>query len=310
MSISRLRVSVLLFVAVAGIGTAVAEPNVSVARLRAVSDALNVVSVKVNGAGPFEFVLDTGSTSTTIDSELAARLRLVSTGSATSVSPWKSSAIPIVRADRLEVEKATVRDLDLSVERLDWLKSICPTAKGILGEDFLRNFDLLLDNRHHQLQMERVPGSLAEELTGERVPLTGHASHRPQLFPNRLILVIQVPELGPRELSVLLDSAANALMLFRSALQESQSSTEKGGREAVFDGGNRHQVFQHPTTALLVKGTVLRNVAVVSTEASEATDSDGLLPTGIFESIYISHSGGFAIFNPRKSSRSSTRARG
>lgn len=306
MSIFRLCFSVASLLAIPGIRIAVADPNASVVHLKPVSDALNVVPVMVNGAGPFEFVLDTGSSSTTIDSELAAQLRLAPTGSATLVTPRKSSLLPTVHADSLQVATEIVRGLDLSVERLGWLKAVYPKAQGILGEDFLRNFDFLLDNRHHCLKLEQGPGSLVQELTGEHVLLTSHASNQAESFQNRLILTVKVPELGPRELTVLLDSAASALMLFPSAYPELPGPHSESGREVMFGGGDRHQVDEHHVTALLVESTVLRNVAVVSTEASQVTDSDGLLPTGIFQSIYISHSGGFAIFNPVRCRRTRT----
>ena len=50
--------------------------------------------------------------------------------------------------------------------------NILPNVRGSLGEDFLQTFDLLIDNQRHLLQLESEPGSLADMLTGERIPVS------------------------------------------------------------------------------------------------------------------------------------------
>jgi hypothetical protein len=44
-------------------------------------------------------------------------------------------------------------------------------VSGILGEDFLGHFDLLIDNRHHVVQLQLGPGPMSDMFKGERLPV-------------------------------------------------------------------------------------------------------------------------------------------
>jgi hypothetical protein len=298
-SISRLTVSALAILAALGqLGlAATAGSNVSSIHFKVVADAKLVVPVKVNGAGPFDFVLDTGTSETIIDSDLAAQLLLPVTGSRIIMGLRKSSILLTGHADSLEVAEATVKDLDLSVVQLSGLKSRYSKGRGILGEDFLRNFDLLLDNRHHLLQMEQGTGPMAAALTGEHVPLS-QGSYQGEPTPNLLMLIVKVPELATRPLTVLLDSGAFAPILFWSAYREPQSLRAEGHREVFLAGTDRCWMDERRVGALSVGNMFLGNVMVMVSALCGIADMDGLLPTSIFQSVYISHSGGYAIFNP------------
>jgi hypothetical protein len=54
----------------------------------------------------------------------------------------------------------------------------------------------------------------------------------------------------------------------------------------------------HPHTTIRVGTTLVSDQDVVQSRRGVAFDAVGLLPTSIFHSIYISHSGGFVILNP------------
>lgn len=56
--------------------------NVPSVPLRQVERALIVVSLKVSGAGPFDFLVDTGAQITTVDDRLASQLALATKGAA------------------------------------------------------------------------------------------------------------------------------------------------------------------------------------------------------------------------------------
>lgn len=53
-----------------------ASPGTLQFKMAGLNDAAIIVSVKVNGQGPYDFVLDTGATLTYLDSELAEQLNL------------------------------------------------------------------------------------------------------------------------------------------------------------------------------------------------------------------------------------------
>ncbi len=288
MSTSRLTLSIMALLVVSSQpGIAASQgSNASVIHFKMVGDVAIVVPVKVNGAGPFEFVLDTGTTTTIIDAKLAAQLKLPVTGKTIEHTPQKSLVLLKVLANRLEVAGTTVNDLELPMFP-DGVIPRYPGVQGILGEDFLSRFDLLLDNRHHLLRMEQTPGPMDEMLLGEHVPLSSHGSFQGQATLSRLMLRVQIPELKIEALTVLLDSGASAPVLFRSAY-----------REPLVSVPSRRPVDQLLVKMLRVGNLTIPNVLMMTPPQWEPADSDGLLPTRIFQRVYISHSTGFAIFNP------------
>jgi len=289
MPISRLMLFVLLVMALLVVSPGMAATfgsNPAVIHFKTVGDGGIVVPVKVNGAGPFEFLLDTGTTTTIIDAKLAAQLKLPVTGKTIEHTSQKSLVLLKVLANRLEVAGTAVNDLKLPVFP-DGVIPGSPGVRGILGEDFLSRFDLLLDNRHHLLRMEQAPGPMGEMLLGEHVPLSSRGSFQGQATLSRLMLRVQVPELRIEALTVLLDSGATAPVVFRSAY-----------REPLVSVSSRRPVEQVLVKMLRVGNLNLPNVLMRIPSQGEPADSDGLLPTSIFQSVYISHSGGFAIFNP------------
>lgn len=289
MCIPRFALSVAALLALPlqqGVAAATAS-NASTIHFKVVAGSLIVVPLRVNGAGPFEFVLDTGTSATVVDAKLAAELKLPVTGKTVASTPGKSLELVTVRANRLDVAETTVNDLDLSVLPGGVLAGY-PRVRGILGEDFLSRFDFLLDNRNNLVQLEQAPGTMGELLMGQHVPLSSHGSFQGKPTQCRLMLRVRVPELSGEAMAVQLDSGAVAPVLFRSAYREQLRPLTLGRRPAA----------GYLVRVLLVGNLILPNVLMATPPQWEAADSDGLLPTSMFQRVYISHSGGFAIFNP------------
>jgi hypothetical protein len=272
------------------------DENASTVHFKLRADSLIALPVMVNGAGPFEFLLDTGTTETVVDSALADQLKLPITGGLVAATLRKSSTLLTAHADKLEVADASVRNLDLLVAPMSGILCQFPGARGILGENFLRNFDLLLDNRHRSLQLQQGPGLMEETLTGQHVPLHTRGSHVGGATENRLILAVNVPQLQAETLSLQLDSGASALVLFSSAYRGPPRPPGVNVSVATLTAGA--PAYKRQLTALSVGNMSLGNVLVVSSPQTTTMDVDGLLPTILFHRIYISHSGGFAILNP------------
>ena len=78
---------VLTIASTATVGAAAHCPaNVESVPLRLVNRYQMIVSVKVNGSGPYDFLLDTGSKFTAVGRSLANELRLSSSGKAAAHS--------------------------------------------------------------------------------------------------------------------------------------------------------------------------------------------------------------------------------
>jgi hypothetical protein len=98
-----------------------------------------VVPVTINGAGPFEFLLDTGSTDTLIDRKLIEELHLVTVGKTILGTPQGQATESLAHTDSVSMSGATVLGLNLVV--INRLGSLLPKVRGSLGEDFLHYFD-------------------------------------------------------------------------------------------------------------------------------------------------------------------------
>lgn len=104
------------------------------------------VPVKLDGQGPFDFVLDTGANSSVVSVELAAKLGLRDGGPAQVHGIAGVEPAPTVLVGRLEADSIAIRDLRLPAllaERLG--------ADGLLGVDVLRNRRVLMDFVGHRV---------------------------------------------------------------------------------------------------------------------------------------------------------------
>ena len=272
-----------------------AEPaaKIMTARIKIAQLSLIVVPVMINGSGPYDFMLDTGASLTMLDPKLADELALPRVGEKKIVAVQHAEVVSSVRVNSISVAGATVAVQDVGAS--DQVRSLPIKVRGVLGEDFLQNFDVLIDYRHQVLQLEAGSGSLARTLSGEHLPLqlTGMLGGRPT--PRRLIVSGYMTEFGDNPTSLVLDSGTNYLVLFQAELGLGSTDRQTSVGAAAIRMG------QH----LSLGGKHFANVTAMAFSHHEETDSDGLVPTSLFQSIFISHEGRFAILNPSllKSSR-------
>ncbi|MFB9836063.1 retropepsin-like aspartic protease [Actinoallomurus acaciae] len=109
------------------------------------------VPMKVNGHGPYEFVLDTGSSNSSVDRSLVRRLGLPRTGQQHPVQGVTGSGmVPVVRVHRWTLGGLPMHGTSLSVVDLGI------GVGGLLGSDELCRFgNVSLDFRHNRLVIQR-----------------------------------------------------------------------------------------------------------------------------------------------------------
>ena len=143
----------ILFAAVALTGSTVIQAQPATARLDAVAsfpeidkttqtedirfknahDDRMTVAVKVSGAGPYQFLVDTGADRTAVSSDLVARLNLQSGTHAELHSVTGVSTVTTAKVPSIELTRAA-RPVEAAV-----LESANMGADGILGADMLRS---------------------------------------------------------------------------------------------------------------------------------------------------------------------------
>ena len=252
-----------------------------------------IVPVSINGAGPFEMVLDTGTSRTVLDEKLVTQLELPKVGSNTVSGILRSADTRVVHSESISLAGAAVKGLDVNSANLSG------GVRGLLGEDFLRNFDVLIDYGHKAIQLDPGTSRLADTLEGERLTVSLHGSlHGNHSTDDRLIVSGRAEELGDKPVSLLLDSAANALVLFggpdalgQRAVQGHYTAT------SLLGGGGKFTVSTRPVTLHLGNSPPAK-LQAIAPPAVVGMDADGVVPMSVFKSIFISHSGHFVILDP------------
>ena len=140
------------------VGTpAEAAPGTVKFKMAGPNDAAIIVPVKINGRGPYDFVLDTGATFTCVDDELAAELKLPEWkgGFGTVVVGPAGGAMKLLKLETLEVGDA--RATGLAACSID-LNRIAPPGLGIhglVGLNFLKSYRVTLDFEQKSLRLEK-----------------------------------------------------------------------------------------------------------------------------------------------------------
>jgi len=105
-----------------------------------------VVQVSINGAGPYDFLLDTGTQMTVIDRSLAAELGLPTSGNAIVAGISLQGQIKFAQLEMLKLGKHASINQRVLVYDMNKLQSARFAIRGLLGEDFLSRFNLFIDH--------------------------------------------------------------------------------------------------------------------------------------------------------------------
>jgi predicted aspartyl protease len=253
-----------------------------------------VVAVKVNGAGPYDFMVDTGATVTVLDSALFDELGLRPEGlsliaSAAGATRQTRSVVKEITLDCFSIQDLTVVSMPATI-----LSSGYGAIRGILGENFLRHFDILIDNEHRKITLDRGVG-LADFLAGERLPITFPAL--PQDDDNRYRPTIWVTADAYGRARVLLDSGAPSVMLLQ------WGGKLKGyGYSMRLNTVNGAIACKGASDWLHLGKRLVGDLIILNCQSAlvKPQGHEGILPTAIFKQIFISHAGSYVIIEPTK----------
>jgi len=260
-------------------------------KFRLVHDTVVVISLTANDQGPFDFVLDTGTNTTIVDSSLAKRLSLAAQdriqlstlrGTETVIrSSMRTLAAGAVHAENLEV----------LVQDLSELRSVDSHIQGIVGQNFLSHFNYLLDYRKHALQVE-LATEIRDTIQGDPV--------RVEVSDNKMLVASNVQSRGDAKLRLLLDSGANMVTLVRRPSLGLDQARRESWLELTASGQAGLQVAH--VRALAVGAQKFNDLVVALPDAQTADAErveDGVLPTSLFKSLYVNNHEGYVVFNPR-----------
>jgi predicted aspartyl protease len=139
--------------------TAATSCSANLAVPRATSNRYQViVEAYINGAGPYDFLLDTGSQVTMIDESLASELNIESTTAAAVVGVslnGKGAKYALVNSVRVG-KNADVQSLYVLAFDMKEIQAAGHTLRGLIGGDFLAHFNATIDNRHNRVCLTKV----------------------------------------------------------------------------------------------------------------------------------------------------------
>jgi predicted aspartyl protease len=253
-----------------------------------------VVAVKINGAGPYDFMVDTGATVTVLDPALFDELGLRPVGLSQVASAAGTSRQILAVVREITLDRFLVPNITVVTMRASLFSSGHGAIRGILGENFLRHFDILIDNEHGKMTLDAGDG-LADSLTGERLPITFPSL--PQDDDNRYRPTIWVTAEAFGHARLLLDSGAPSIMLL-----------QWGGKLNGY-GSSMHLETVNGSVACKASADLLHlgkrlvgNLTVLTCHSAlvKPQEREGILPTAIFKKIFISHASSYVIIDPTR----------
>lgn len=264
----------------------------SAIKLKEINGCLWVVPVNIDGKGPFDFIIDTGSDDVAIDLDLVRELDIKPTSMMTLITSSGSRDVPAgyplhnvqLGSQRIESINALAMDLPaLKQHRI----------RGILGQSFLAQFNYLLNIKKREMTIEEG-NELSARLIGNSAKLNY------QKLDGRWM--IQVSQKVGRTMNMVLDAGANEVVMYDTenldldidhrSLRSVHVATNLGSRDL------RAAYLRH----FEVAGIMLRNLVVVldkNGKGDEAHPEDGLLPARLFDGIYFNHSLRQVVLNPK-----------
>jgi hypothetical protein len=262
-----------------------------------------VLPVTINQAGPYDFLVDTGTQRTLIDPSLAAELHLRSEGSIQLVGVDSRSQASLAKVDLLAAGSHAVAGQVVEVHDLERMQAPHVHIRGLLGGDFLSHFDVLIDYSRRLVCLDDTK-AMRIGIKGDHIALVTVAPSNGEIPLTALLVVsVHLSGVGGHQFVLLLDSGTNTPYLYNpakywaSGLLRSEHATGYEGNRAP------RAMSILPQQTIEIGSLKLQQVRFVSPAQPSGyvptSNVDGLLATTLFERVFISYEERFVILKPR-----------
>jgi hypothetical protein len=282
-----------------------AEPhcpgNVISVPLRLVQHSQIVVKVVINHSGPYDFMVDTGAQVTTVDPALAAELHLKTQGTVgvTGVEVFASSSF--TRLESVDAGSNVVENVLTVIQNLGQTQLADHRVRGVLGGNFLEHFDLLVDYPHEILCLD-ASMQMRPNVKGEHIALSPQPLSQPASAPPKLIVSVNMPGIEKRDLLLQLDSGINTPLLYEAGEKMNPVPTVGATLRGRGTDGQEHAFAVLAAQDVKVGPHFLHKVAFVAPINAGVnvpkSDVDGLLPTMLFQRVFIDYSDHYVVLDP------------
>jgi predicted aspartyl protease len=254
-------------------------------------DGRIAVSVRINGAGPFRFRLDTGASRTVISSRLVGRLRLVQAGQSRTITHTGHTQRGLVRLERLtlglEADHAATNLLALVLDpqEIDGEGRV----EGLLGQDVLSSWVYTIDYRSRQLFLfDHAPTGKAQAV---RLPLSVRS--------DGLVAAVDLPG-ASRPLHLVPDTGADRLVLFRaacSALPQMTLLDTVRVRSVTGEAMARLALVNDLSLTGIMLGD--HQALILEQRPRDGAMGDGLMPLHLFGRVTFNVAESYLLLEPR-----------
>jgi len=248
-----------------------------------------IVPVSINHTGPYNFLLDTGTQMTMVAPSLAESLHLSTSGTVEVASAGVKALASLSQLDLIEAGAKSAANAKVLVNDLTNLPATGLEIKGVLGEDFLEQFDMLIDNAHSELCLGEA-GTMRPEMKGQHVALLEPGTKNAAPLAHSLIISAKLSD-GMRPVRLKLDSGANVPFLYDPSLLD----IPQGGKRPV--PGSRFAAL--PAQTMKIGSVEVNHVSFITLAGVQkdkrTSDFDGLLTMGLFKRVFIDHADHFAV---------------
>ena len=274
--------------------------NVASVPFRVINGHQIILVVSVNHAGPYNFLLDTGAQISMVDPSLVAQLHLDTKGTAVVAGAGSRQSVSVAELDLLEIGAHSVASPKVLVYDLHPLQTSDLNIRGVLGEDFLEHFDMLIDNAHRLLCLD-ASGAMRRAVKGPRISLVASAdTEQGTPLSDLLIVTVRLSD-ASRPVRLMLDSGANGAILYNTSgymappQLRNLEGTGMDGTKLIFSALPLQNV---KIGSLRLSGVPFVSLAGTQNDA-RAKGFDGVLTMGLFRSVFIAHADHFAVLEAR-----------
>lgn len=225
-------------------------------RLAGGPQPLILLPVRVNGQGPFDFILDTGAGTSLLSTELAKQLDVKILGSKEGHSAGGKVSVSLGKVDSLTLGETKLEGVEVGVVDLSHIgRAVGAKLDGDLGYNFLKHFRVTIDYRDFELRLEdpkRVESFARGAQTQVAIRLAA---------PAKPLILVDVHANGRGPFQFAIDTGTSTTAITPDLARELRLETSPvgagttGGAPVEFSAGSL-QSFQ-------LGGAKLDNVAVV-----------------------------------------------
>lgn len=236
------------------------DPATEVLSLEGDGHRRYTIPVSIDGAGPYNFMIDTGSQATAVTERITNQIDLPLLGPATIVGMASRRVVDMVELDNFEVGTRTIHNLAAPV-----LQAQHVGADGIIGLDSLQDFRVLIDFRDETIAVAET--SRSNSAKGYEIIVRARSKLGQLLITNAVVEGVKA--------TVIIDTGAQA-SLGNMALRE-RIRTKRAREQVKTTDVNGVSITSDLTYArsLVIHGMELRNVPITYAD-TPAFDALGL----------------------------------